>query len=80
MLLDIAHRRLRRSIVAYVDGELSDPGLVARIEEHLRECWMCSCDAETWRLLRRSLAHVAARQPVDLGAARLRRWAREGGS
>lgn len=78
MLFDVSHRRMRRNIVAYVDGELSDEALVTRVEQHLRECWMCSCDAETWRLLRCSLRRLAQRRPVDLGAVRLRRWARRG--
>ncbi|MFP3899725.1 MAG: zf-HC2 domain-containing protein [Acidimicrobiia bacterium] len=76
MRLDASHRRMRRNIAAYVDGELSDRALVTRVEEHLRECWMCSCDAETWRLIRCSLRRLAQRRPVDLGAARLRRRAR----
>jgi anti-sigma factor RsiW len=78
MLFDVSHRRMRRSIAAHVDGELTDPALVAEVEAHLRECWMCSCDAEAWRLIRCSLRRLAQHRPVDLGAARLRRWARRG--
>jgi anti-sigma factor RsiW len=78
MLFDMSHCRMRRNIAAHVDGELTDRALVAEVEAHLRECWMCSCDAESWRLIRCSLRRLAGRRPVDLGAARLRRWARRG--
>lgn len=76
MLSDVSHRRMRRYVTAYVDGELSDGALVARVEAHLGDCWMCSCDAETWRLIRCSLRRLARRRPVDLDAVRVRRWAR----
>jgi anti-sigma factor RsiW len=70
-----AHRRTRRAVDAYIDGELRTPARIAAVQAHLDECWGCSGHAETLRLLKRSLRRLAQRQPTDLAAARLRRWA-----
>lgn len=70
-----AHRRMQRAVGAYVDGELRSPTRITAVRAHLDECWGCSGYAETLRLLKRSLRGLATRQPTDLVAARLRRWA-----
>lgn len=74
-MLFAAHRQMRRAIDAYVDGELHTPARIAAVQAHLDQCWGCSGYAETLRLLKRSLRRLAQRQPADLAAARLRRWA-----
>ncbi len=73
-MLSAGHRHLRRAVVAYVDGELTR-GQAAAVEAHLRDCWGCSGDADTVRLMKRSLQRPAARRPSDRALARLRRWA-----
>lgn len=70
-----SHRRMQRQVEAYLDGYVDHPGDAPVIEAHLRECWSCSGEAETLRLVKRSLARLAHRRPTDLGAARLRQWA-----
>jgi predicted anti-sigma-YlaC factor YlaD len=74
-MLLAAHRRMRRAVDAYIDGELGSPQRFVEVQAHLDECWGCSGYAETVRLLKRSLRRLADRQPTDLAAARLRRWA-----
>ena len=73
-MLSAAHRRVRRAVDAYVDGELTR-SQAAAVEAHLDECWGCSGEADTLRLMKRSLQRLAARSPSDLARARLRRWA-----
>jgi anti-sigma factor RsiW len=63
---------MRRDLDAYVDGELSRLR-VAAVEAHLEDCWGCSGEADTLRLIKRSLRTLAARRPSDLALARLRR-------
>lgn len=50
----LVHRRVRAMVDAYVDGELEvrDARVV---RAHLRDCWWCSADAQTHRLVRASL-------------------------
>jgi anti-sigma factor RsiW len=74
VMLDVVHRRMRRAVGAYLDGELSPPE-AAVVAAHLDECWGCSGDAEMLRLIKRSLQRLAARRPTDLVLVRLRRWA-----
>jgi anti-sigma factor RsiW len=73
-MLSFGHRRVRRAVDAYVDGELTR-GQAAAVAAHLDECWGCSGDADTLRLVKRSLQRRATRRPSDLALARLRRWA-----
>ena len=73
-MLSAGRRRICRAVDAYVDGELPRGQAVA-VEAHLDECWGCSGDADTLRLMKRSLQRLAARCPSDLARARLRRWA-----
>ncbi|MGH9110918.1 MAG: zf-HC2 domain-containing protein [Acidimicrobiales bacterium] len=73
-MLSAGHRRVRRAVDAYVDGELAR-GQAAAVAAHLDNCWGCSGDADTLRLMKRSLQRLAARRPSDLARARLRRWA-----
>lgn len=72
-MLPAGHRRMRRDLDAYVDGELPRVR-VAVVEAHLNTCWGCSGQADTLRLMKRSLRRLAARRPSDLALARLRRW------
>jgi anti-sigma factor RsiW len=72
-MLLAGHRRMRRDLDAYIDGELPRVR-VAAIEAHLEDCWGCSGEADTLRLIKRSLRTLAARRPSDLALARLRRW------
>jgi anti-sigma factor RsiW len=73
-MLPSAHSRMRRAVDAYVDGELP-PARAAAVEAHLTDCWGCSGDAETLRLMKRSLRRLRHRGPSELTLARLRRWA-----
>jgi anti-sigma factor RsiW len=61
-------------VEAYVDGELDEPTARA-VRVHLRECWWCSADAETHRLVRATLRRRRDRTP-PLAVARLRRFVR----
>ncbi len=67
------HHQLRRLVQAYLDGELHDDP-ARRAAEHLRECFDCSTDAETGRLVRYSLRRLAARAGPQLVELRLRRY------
>jgi anti-sigma factor RsiW len=73
-MLFVWHRRVRLAVDAYIDGELTR-GQAAAVEAHLDECWGCSGDVDTLRLVKRSLQRRAPRRPSDLAQARLRRWA-----
>jgi anti-sigma factor RsiW len=70
----LAHRRMRRAVDAYIDGEL-DAVEASAVTAHLDECWGCSGEAETLRLIKRSLRARTVRRPADLALARLRLWA-----
>lgn len=70
-----AHRRYRRLVSAYVDGEL-DPARMEEMARHVRGCWGCSGAVEQIRLIKASLARLRERHPGSLAALRLRRWAR----
>ena len=61
-------------IEAYVDGELDGPDARA-VRTHLRECWWCSGDAQTHRLVRASLRRRGDGLS-SLPVARLRRFVR----
>jgi anti-sigma factor RsiW len=70
----LAHRRMRRDVEAYLDGELA-PEARARVARHLSTCWECSIAAETLRLLKRALSHRRDRTPASVAERRLRRFA-----
>jgi anti-sigma factor RsiW len=70
----IAHRRMQRTVTAFVDGEL-DAATEAAVEAHLRDCWDCSGDVELARMVKASLHHLADRDQDALTALRLRRFA-----
>jgi len=68
-----AHRRTKRLLSAYVDGEL-DQDASATVAAHLRDCWGCSGDVEITRMVKRSLRNLGDRDRDALGALRLRRF------
>ncbi len=68
------HRRLRKGVAAYVDGE-ADAALAVAVRRHLTECWSCSEDAEWLALVKAALVHVGARHTPELTIARLGRFA-----
>jgi anti-sigma factor RsiW len=70
----LAHRRLRRAVDAYLDGELTSDAR-AEVANHLSICWECSIAAETLRLLKRALSHRRDRTPPSVAEHRLRRFA-----
>jgi anti-sigma factor RsiW len=72
----LAHRRMRRSVEAYLDGELT-PAARAAVADHLSVCWECSIAAETLRLIKRALSHRRDRTPASVAARRLRRFAED---
>ncbi|MBA2280035.1 MAG: zf-HC2 domain-containing protein, partial [Actinomycetota bacterium] len=74
-----AHRRTKRLLTAYVDGELDQTAAVAA---HLRECWGCSGDVAVTRMVKRSLRNLGDRDRDHdtLGALRLRRFAAQLGT
>lgn len=74
-MIDVRHRRLRRQVEAYVDGYVTSPADAAVVRAHLKECWDCSGDADTLRLIKVSLRRLAKTQPTDLRSARIRQWA-----
>ncbi len=69
------HLRLRSRVQAYVDGELDVPTAQA-VSAHLRECWWCSGEAQTHRLVRGSLRR-RGEGLSSLPVARLRRFVRD---
>jgi len=72
----LAHRRVRRAVEAYLDGELeTDAG--AQVGRHLSICWECNTAAETLRLLKWALRQRGARTPTTMADRRLRRYAEE---
>lgn len=70
----LTHRRIRRSVGPYIDGELA-PGDRAELARHLAECWRCNTLAETLALMKRALRARAGRAPANMGELRLRRLA-----
>lgn len=66
--------RLRALVEAYVDGELTGPQRRA-VATHLTECWNCSADADTLKLIKHSLRTGPLRAPDFLARHRLRRFA-----
>ncbi len=74
-----AHRRTKRLLSAYVDGEL-DPVAAAAVAAHLRECWGCSGDVEVTRTIKRSLRNQGDFDHDTLGTLRLRRFAEQLGT
>ncbi len=77
----LAHRRIRREIEAYLDGELAGPDRVMAIERHLDDCPDCRQGLDVLQRMKCSLRRLACNRPTDLtAAARLRQWARRLGS
>ncbi|MGH2686464.1 MAG: hypothetical protein ACRDJP_13455 [Actinomycetota bacterium] len=79
VMLGTSHRRRRRQVMAYVDGEV-DANVGHDAAEHIRECWDCSGEADLLRLVKHALNRLGSSRPDDLTAARLKRWARGLGS
>lgn len=69
-----AHRRTKRLLSAYVDGEL-EGAASATVAAHLRDCWGCSGDVEITRMVKRSIRNLGDRDHDMLGSLRLRRSA-----
>lgn len=69
------HLRLRSRVPAFVDGEL-DESTARAVRAHLRECWWCSADAQTHRLVRSTLRRRRT-EISSLPVARLRRFVRD---
>jgi anti-sigma factor RsiW len=74
-----AHRRTKRLLSAYVDGEL-DQAPSAAFAAHLRKCWGCSGDVEVTRMVKRSLRNLGDGDHNTLGTLRLRRFAAQLGT
>lgn len=73
-MLSLAHRRYRRAVHPYADGEL-DRRATQVLADHLRKCAGCSHDLSVVMAIKGSLRRLAGREPPTLAAARLRRWA-----
>ena len=73
-MLTLGHRRIRRKIEAYVDGELRSTRTVADVERHLDACWNCTGEADSLRLVKSSLRTIGGRRPADLSVVRLHGW------
>jgi anti-sigma factor RsiW len=71
----LRHRRLRSKVESYFDGEL-DERASAQVHRHLHECWFCSGELETLRLVRAALRR-RRNAAVSLPLMRLRRFARD---
>lgn len=68
------HRRFRRAISGYADGELDAP-IARALAIHLLECHACSRDLAVVHAIKGSLRRLADAEPPTLAATRLRRWA-----
>ena len=73
-MLTVGHRRIRRKIEAYVDGELRSTSGIADVERHLDACWGCTGEADSLRLVKSSLRTIGSRRPADLSVVRLQGW------
>ena len=69
----LRHREMRRLVQSYLDHELRGDS-ARRAVMHLQDCFDCSTDAETRRLVRHSLRRIAERSGPRLAQARLRRY------
>lgn len=56
--------RLSSTLQPYLDGEITDPALVAAMAEHLEECRRCGLEATTYATLKVALA-ARARPGAD---------------
>lgn len=70
----LAHRRFRRAISRYADGEL-DASAAEAVASHLLECDGCSRNLAMVLAIKGSLRRLADTEPPTLAAIRLRRWA-----
>lgn len=70
----LAHRRFRRAISRYADGEL-DASTAQALATHLLECDGCSRNLAIVLAIKGSLRRLADAEPPTLAATRLRRWA-----
>ncbi|MCA1692882.1 MAG: zf-HC2 domain-containing protein [Actinobacteria bacterium] len=75
-VLSVAHRRVRRRVETWLDGELG-PGESRSVRRHLDGCRDCRGDAELLRRIKASLARLDRRRPPTLATVRLRLWAEE---
>lgn len=75
-MLSVTHRRIRRRVETWVDGELSSPE-ARTVRRHLEECAGCSGEVELLERIKASLGRLERRRPPALATARLRRWAEE---
>jgi anti-sigma factor RsiW len=70
----LRHLRSRSQLEAYLDGELDAP-TSATVADHVRDCWFCSGDLQTLRLIRAALRRPG--RPPSLPVLRLRRFAQQ---
>jgi anti-sigma factor RsiW len=70
----LRHLRSRSRLEAYLDEEL-DAHTSATVARHVRECWFCSGDLQTLRLIRAALRRPVS--PPFLPVLRLRRFAQQ---
>ena len=68
------HRRYRRRLDAYVDGEL-DGRRARSMAAHVADCWGCSGELHWRRLIKESTRGIGDHGARDLASARLQRWA-----
>jgi anti-sigma factor RsiW len=66
------HRRIRRDVSAYLDGEVG-AATASAVRANLRQCWACSGDAELTRMIKHSLHNLASRHDDVVALMRLRR-------
>lgn len=69
-----SHRRFRRALSRYADGEL-DASAAQALAIHLVECDRCSREFAMVRAIKGSLQRLADAEPPTLAATRLQRWA-----
>ncbi|MFH9071371.1 anti-sigma factor family protein [Streptomyces alboflavus] len=72
----VRHLRLRGSLEAYADGELTGARR-AQLAAHVARCWVCSGSLQTLRLVKASLRTSPRRHPQSLGAVRILRYAEQ---
>jgi anti-sigma factor RsiW len=70
----LRHLRSRSRLEAYLDEEL-DTHTRTMVARHVRECWFCSGDLQTLRLIRAALRRPIG--PPSLPVLRLHRFAQQ---
>jgi len=61
----VKHRKLRRMVSAYVDGEI-ESAQAQQVSEHLAQCWECRAAAQLLRVMKESLRRLGRRSAPEI--------------